>query len=116
MLGNLTPEQRAEALKKAQAARIEKQKAGEHLKQDWLDESHWRVLASKYGIRLPASYLPNSDTKYLKRICTKLGIDIREYVDYCGCRNLKELVKMNPSYPAWVETCFMLEWYDERSK
>lgn len=116
MLGNMTKEQRAENLEKARKAREEKQKAGENLKQDWLDEPHWRALASKYSVRLPASYIPNKEVKYLKRVAAKLEIDIKEYLESCGCTTIKKLVGLNPDWPAYAEVSMMLEWFDEKMK
>lgn len=115
-LKGLSEEERLAIREKAKAARAEKQKAGENLKQDFLDESYWRALASKHGVRLPASYISNNEVKYLKRICTKLGIDIKEYLDYCACKSVKQLASMNPEYPAWVESSMLLEWYDEKGE
>jgi hypothetical protein len=114
MLGNLTPEQRAEALEKARIAREEKKKAGEHLKQDFLDENYWRNLGSRLGVRLPASHIPNTETKYLKRIATKLNIDLKEYLEDSGCTTLKKLVALNSSFPAYAEVGLLLEWHNER--
>lgn len=117
MLGNLTPEQRAEAFKKARLAREEKRKAGEQLEQDFgTDENVWRALSSKYSVRLPASYISNQEVKYLKRIATKLNVDLKEYLEDSGCKTLKELVKFNPTWPAFAEAGLFLEWYDERVK
>lgn len=113
MLGNMTKEQRAENLEKARKAREEKQKAGENLKQDWTEENHFRKLASQYGIRLPVIYISNSEVKYLKRTMRALGIDPKDYLEYCGFTNLKQFHKENPLTPAWVEVGYLLEYFDE---
>lgn len=112
-LQNLTPEQRQELRAKAAQSREDKKKAGEHLKQDWVDEAYMRGLASEFNIRLPASYVPNIETKYLRRVAKKLNIDLNAYVEACGVKNLKELVSLNPDHPAYVEVCHMLEYYKE---
>lgn len=56
-LTNITPEQRAEMMEKAKLSKLAKKEAGKDLKQDFMDENHFRALASRYGIRLPASYI-----------------------------------------------------------
>lgn len=115
MIGNLTKEQREEMLEKARIAREEKRKAGEHLEQDFgTDEAVWRSLASKYGVRLPASYIPNSEVKYLKRVAKALDIDLVEYLEDCGVKTLKQLAALNSNWPAWSEVGFLLEWWDEK--
>ena len=113
-LATLTPEQRQENLEKAKAAREAKKKAGENLKQDWLDENHWRSLASKYGTRLPLSYIPASDTKYIRRILKKLEIDPKEWLEVEGYKSLGDFGKQNPNTPAWVHVGLLLEWWDEK--
>ncbi len=112
-LQNLTREQRQELRAKAAQSREDKKKAGEHLKKDWADEAHMRGLASEYGIRLPSSFIPNTEIKYLRRVAKKLNINLNAYVEACGVKNLKQLVALNPDTPAWVEVCHMLEVYKE---
>ena len=112
-LANITPEQRAENLEKARRAREEKKKAGEHLKQDWMDEQHFRALASKYGVRLPLAYIPATEVKYIKRIMKKLEIDPKMWLEAEGYRTLGDFGKNNPTTPAWVHCGLLLEWWDE---
>lgn len=114
-LANQTEEQRAENLVKAQQARIEKKAAGEHLKQDFADENHWRDLASKYGVRLPASYLPCSETKHVKRALRTIGASQAEFLEYHDEKNLKVFALDNPDWPAWAAVGVMLEWWDEKN-
>jgi len=112
-LKNLTPEQRQELRAKAAQSREDKKKAGEHLKQDWADEAHMRGLASEFGIRLPSSFIPNTEIKYLRRVANKLNIDLNAYIEACGVKNLKQLVALNPDHPAWIECYFLLEFHKE---
>ena len=112
-LQDLTPEQRQELRAKAAQSREDKKKSGEHLKQDWADEAHMRGLASEFNIRLPSSFIPNTEIKYLRRVAKKLNIDLNVYVEACGVKNLKQLVALNENVPAFIEVCWMLEWYKE---
>ena len=89
--------------------------AVEHLDQEWEDESHWRMLASKHGVRLPNWWIPNTSTKYIKRVFQDKGIDIGEYLEDCGCKTVKQLAAFKPTFPCWVEIGFALEYIDERS-
>ena len=113
-LQNLTPEQRLELREKAKESKAAKKLAGEALKQDWADEAYMRSLASEYGVRLPATFIPNTETKYLRRAASKIGLDIKVYLEDAGAKNLKELVEMNPNTPAWVEVTWMLCWYKHK--
>lgn len=114
MLKNLTKEERALMLEKAKAKREEKKKAGESLRQNYADENYHRSIASQLGIRMPASYLPNTEVKYLKRAAKHLGADIKEYLADCGCTTLKQLANMNPQMSAVEEVGLFLEHYKEK--
>lgn len=106
-------EERSANLLKAREARAEKQAAGELLFHDWgSDLNEWRRLASKYGVRLPSSYIPNSEVKYLKRAIKKVGADYKHYIEDCGYSNFKDFHKDNPDYPIYAEVGFFLEWWD----
>ena len=100
MLKNLTKEERALMLEKAKAKREEKKKAGESLRQNYADENYHRSLVSELGVRMPASYIPNTETKYLKRAAKHFGVDIKEYLEDCGVETLKQLAGMNPTLSA----------------
>lgn len=114
-LKNLTDEQRKELREKSRLTKEAKKKAGENLYQDFGDDlTHWRSLASKAGVRLPASYIVNSEIKYVRRVAAKLDIDLKEYLEACGASNLKQLAKMNPSYPAYAEVGILLEWWHDK--
>ena len=113
-LKNITKEDRALMLEKAKAKREEKKKAGESLRQNYADENYHRSLAKEYGLRMPASYIPNTETKYLKRAAKHLGVDIKEYLADCGCTTLKQLANMNPQMSAVEEVGLFLEHYKEK--
>ena len=97
------------------AARLAKQEAAKKLDHDWGEDlKHWKSLASKYGVRLPSYVHPNTETKYLRRLFNKTGMDIKEYLEDCGVPTLKKLVALNPNYPAYVEVGVALEYIDEK--
>lgn len=101
-----------------------KAKATKQAKIDWAnenlyfdfgdDEKHWRELSKKYGVRLPAWYIPGSETKHIKRMLTKLGADIKEYVEDSGYSTLKQMVKDDPTWGAKPQCGLVLEWWDEK--
>lgn len=100
-------------LEKAKAKREEKKKAGESLRQNYADEAYHRSLASEYGLRMPVSYIPNTELKYLRRVAKHLNIDIKDYLEACGASTLKQLVAMNPTVTAVEEIGLFLEWVKE---
>ena len=113
MLKNITKEDRALMLEKAKAKREEKKKAGESLRQNYADENYHRSLAKEYGLRMPASYISNTEVKYLKRAAKHLNIDIKDYLEACGVSTLKNLVAMNPTVTAVEELGLFLEYVKE---
>lgn len=98
-LNDFTPEERAANLLKAREAREAKKEANEHLRNDFLDEKHWRELASRAGFRLPATYVPSSEVKYIKRLLKHLGRDVEWWLERTGYRKLQEFSEMNPDWP-----------------
>ena len=46
---------------KAKLAVQQKKEDNAHLYQDFLDSPTWKELASKYGVRLPRYYIPNTE-------------------------------------------------------
>jgi len=88
--------------------------AKEHLKLEWADEDHWRSLSKLYTVRLPQYYHPATDTRYARRLVKKLGGDMNEYLEYCGCRTLKELVSLNTTHNAVCFCGLILEWWHEK--
>jgi len=113
-LKNISQEDRALMLEKAKAKREEKKKAGESLRQNYADENYHRALASELGVRMPASYIPNTETKYLKRVAKHFGVDIKEYLEDCGVKTLKQLVAMNPDMNMVCELGLYLEYIKEK--
>ena len=112
-LKNISKEERALMLKKAQAKRDQKRKAGEILRQNYLDESYHRQLASEYGLRMPAVYISNKEVKYIKRAAKHFGIELKDYLEDCGVETLKQLVGMNPTLSAVEEIGLFLEYVKE---
>ena len=89
--------------------------AKEHLDLDWGDdEKHWKSLGKLYNVRLPAYYHSSEETKYARRLIKKLGGDMNEYLEYSGCRTLKELVNLNPTHNAVAFCGMLLEWWHEK--
>lgn len=115
-LKTLTDEERTILLQKTKESLELKRRQGESLKNDFSAENHWKLLFSSYGITKPRWYIPNTETKYLKRAMKKVGVDPQKYLEDCGCRTIKELVELNPDYPAYAEIGFFLEWCEEEKK
>lgn len=78
------------------------------------DETYWRKLASDFSVRLPAWYIPGSETKHIKRLLTKLGADVKEYLEYSGYSTLKKMVAADPKWPAFAQCGLVLEWWSEK--
>ena len=114
MKGN--PRDMSQYKEQAAAARKAKQEAAKNLKQDFdpADVNTWKELASKYGVRLPSYVPPNTESKYLKRLFKKVGMDIKDYLEACGVSSLKQLAALNPDYPAYAECGLALEYIDEQ--
>jgi len=108
------PRDMSQYREQAKASRLAKQEASKSLKQDFADMNTWKELASKHGVRLPSYTAPWTETKYLKRIMKKLGVEPKEYLEACGVTTIKKLVEMNPDTPAYMEVGMLLEYYDEQ--
>lgn len=110
-----TPRDMSIYREQAVASRLaKKQYAEDNLKLDYADAPLWRELASKYKTRLPSYVHPNTASKYLKRMLTHLGVDIKEYLADCGVTTFKQLAELNPEYTAMAEVGLLLEWYDNK--
>lgn len=97
----------------AATSRLAKQEAAKNLKQDFVDDlPAWKELASKHGVRLPNYTQPWTETRYLKRVIQKLGVDTKEYLESCGVTTIKQLMQLNPDTPAYMEVGMFLEWHD----
>ena len=110
-LSNLTEESKQQMRIKAKETKDAKKKWGEeNLIQDFEgDEAVWRALASKVGIRLPAKYIPSSDTKHIKRVLKKLNVEISDWLEIEGTKSLKDFSVMNPTWPAYSHIGLVLE-------
>ena len=97
-----------------EARRLKALAAESFIPDDPEDLAVWKALASKYGVRLPSYTQPWTEVKYLKRIMTKLGVEMKDYLEVCGSSTLKGLAKLNPNRPARFEIGLFLEWYDEK--
>lgn len=74
--------------------------AREHLNISYADEQFWRDKASTFGLRLPLWWIPASETKYVRRACKKLNIEIIDFIASTGFSNLNQLVKANSKWTA----------------
>ena len=114
-LATITPEMRADMREKGAIAREAKKLAGESLKQDYVDYPHWRELASKAGLRLPMSYLPASETKYIKRTLKKINRDTSWYTDVTGFKSYAEFAEHNHTWNAAALVGLLLEAHFEQT-
>lgn len=112
-LQNLTDEERQANLELARKVKQEKAEAGKLLFHDFSDLPHWKRLAQKYEVRLPLSYIPNSEVRHMKKIIKKVGADYKAYLDSCGYSNFKQFHLNNPTWPLYSEVGLMLEWWAE---
>ena len=115
-LQDLTTEQRQELREKSRISREAKKLAGQNLKKDFEDLNYWKSLASEAGVRMPSSHIPSSDTKYIRRVASKLGIDLKQYLEYSGVTSLKALGKLNPDWSVVGEISLLLEYWNEKNE
>lgn len=109
----MTPEYRAlmqEAAKAKREAQIAY--AHQHLRKDFADTSHWKALASKYGVRLPAWYMPGSELKYLRRACRRLEMGSEGMRAATGFSTAQAFAAANPAWPAFALVGVLLEHRD----
>lgn len=106
----LTPEQRAEALAKAQQARADKaafNKANEHkYKLDYADANHWATLASKHKVRMPA-YNEPCTRKGMRKMLGKVGVSNEVWKDHYT--SIDYFIEHNPKWTLMAATGLMLE-------
>lgn len=81
-----------------------------HLNTSYADEQFWREQSSVFGIRLPMWWKPASDTKYVRRACKKLGIDIKDFVSSTGFSNLNQFVQANPRWTSLAVVGLCIEY------
>lgn len=79
---------------------IAQEYAKQHLNTSYADEQFWREKASEKGMRLPHWWIPASETKYIRRACKKLNIDVTDFTASTGFSNLNQLVKANSKWTA----------------
>lgn len=91
----------------------DQQFARNNLKINYVDQTHWTALASKYNSKLPLWWKPASDVKYLRRIAKKANFDLNLFVDSTGCSTIKEWVNLNSNYTALGVVGPLLEFIDE---
>lgn len=103
----MTDEQRQEVKDKRIA---DQEYAKEHLNTSYADEEFWREKASEFSIRLPMWWKPASDTKYARRACKKLGIDIKDFVASTGFSNINQFVQNNPRWSALAVVGLCIEY------
>lgn len=109
--GVMTPEMAAQA-RAAREAKAAAFKAKQHLLiPKFLDERHWKRLASHFGIRMPASYLPCSELKHARRAIRRLGFDYVEWFE----ERLTVFPKLNPDWPAYAHIGLILEAAAEKA-
>ena len=88
----------------------DQQYASEHLYPEYKDEQFWREQSIFFGTRLPMWWKPASDTKYVRRACKKLGIDIKDFVDSTGFSNINQFVQNNPRWSALAVVGLCIEY------
>ena len=111
---NMSPEQRTEALAKARLAReaasAQRTLNESTLKMNYLDNSHWASLATKYKIRMPYSNdkaSPAIIRKYLK----KAGLSVDTWND--SYTSMKYFCENNPLWSAYAVAGLVLELKDD---
>lgn len=109
----MTEQQREEVRLKRIA---DQEYAKENLITDYKDEQFWRDSASKVGLRLPGWWIPASETKYIRRACKKLSIDINDFIASTGFSNLNQLVKANSKWSAVGMVGLCIEFAIETGK
>lgn len=112
-LVHMSDEQRAAAKLKRVA---DQEYAREHLHTEYKDEGFWRDNASKVGLRLPGWWIPASETKYIRRACKKLSVDINDFVESTGFSNVNQLVKANSKWSAVGMVGLCIEFAIETGK
>lgn len=98
MLIPMSDEQRQAAKENREAAQLWA-KGNLHIK--YQDEDFWKERASFYGLRMPMWWIPASETKYVRRACKKLDVNVEDFVSSSGFSNLNQLVSANPTWTAF---------------
>lgn len=116
-LSNLTDTERQEFIEQAQRARKLKREQGieyahKHLKLDYDEESYWKELSSKLGIRRFQWWQP-ANPKNMRKALKKVNRDVEWFKDITGFRTLKDHENANPSMSANAFIGFMMEEVNE---
>lgn len=107
----MTDQQREEAKQK----RLNDQQfARENYKITYSDEGFWREKASQYGLRMPGWWVSGSETKYIRRACKKLGIDVNSFIESTGFSNLSEFARNNAKFTAFAMVGLVIEHFIEK--
>lgn len=108
----MTDEQREESKQK----RLKDQQfARESYKISYADGVFWREKASEYGLRMPSWWVGGSETKYIRRACKKLGIDVNSFVESTGFNNLSELARNNAKFTAFGLVGLVIEFKEHQN-
>jgi hypothetical protein len=94
-----------------EAANIKRQElieASSHLKQNWLDQDHWRNLAAARGYRLPHWYLPLTSSG-IESVLRDLGLGKKWFIESFGHLTYKQFASMNLKMPLWAFAGHCLE-------
>ena len=109
----MTEEQREQIKQK----RIEAQEYAEaNLKTDYADEKFWKDKGSELGIRFPGWWIKGNEVKYVRRACKKLGVEVSDYVESTGFKNLNEFSAHNPKLNAVCMVGLVIEYYLSRDR
>lgn len=103
----MTDEQR-QAVKDKRIA--DQEWARNNLNISYADEQYWREKASAFGLRLPLWWIGAQETKYVRRACKKLGIDIKDFVSSTGFSNLNQFVQANPRWTSLAAVGLCIEY------
>lgn len=112
-LTSLTDAEREEIRVKAQEARVAKKENSGNIVVS-SEDSHWRELASKHGVRMPQSVCQSSEHKFVKRIARKVEVDINVWIrEVVGAKSLAEISDANPNIGAVGVCGLFLEYVEE---
>lgn len=90
--------------------------AKNNLNISYADEQYWREKASEKGLRLPMWWIPSSETKYVRRACKKLNVDVNDFIASTGFSNLNQFVKANSQWSAVGMVGLCIEFAIETGK
>lgn len=109
----MTPEQKQEALRKAQEARRTNSAArkASTLRRDFADANYWEELAKDNKLRLPAWGQPCTITK-MRQWLNKVGWTQGRCEEWLGCK-LADFAKLNPEWPTRAFAGLILEQIEE---